>query len=95
MMVGYGLDDWGFESQQQLGIFLFTTVSRLALGSTQSSVQWVPGALSLGVKRLGHEADQPPPSSAEVKNAWRYTSIPPIRPHGMVLSSSTGPTLPL
>jgi hypothetical protein len=32
-------------------------------------VQWVPGALSLGVKRPGREADYSPPSSAEVKNA--------------------------
>jgi hypothetical protein len=28
-------------------------------------------ALSLVVKRLGHEADCSPPSSAEVKNAWK------------------------
>jgi hypothetical protein len=26
------------------------------------------------VKRPGHEADHAPPSSAEVKNAWSYTS---------------------
>jgi hypothetical protein len=39
-------------------------------------IQWVPGALSLGggVKRLGREADHSPPSSAEVKNEWNYTS---------------------
>jgi hypothetical protein len=41
---------------------------------TQPPIQWVPGALSLGVKRLGREADHSPPSSAEVKNAWSYTS---------------------
>jgi hypothetical protein len=29
------------------------------------------------VKRPGREADHSPPSSAEVKNAWYYTSIPP------------------
>jgi hypothetical protein len=29
--------------------------------------QWVPGALSLGVKRLGREADHSPPSSAKAK----------------------------
>jgi hypothetical protein len=29
-----------------------------------------------GVKRPGREADHSPPSSAEVKNAWSYTSIP-------------------
>jgi hypothetical protein len=42
-------------------------------------------AHSLGVKRLGREADQSPPSSAEVKNAWSYTSTPSIRLHGVVL----------
>jgi hypothetical protein len=38
-----------------------------------------------GVKRPGHEADHSPPSSAEVKNAWSYTSAPPIRLHGVVI----------
>jgi hypothetical protein len=59
-----------------LGIFLFTTASRPALGPTQPPIQWVPGALSLGVKRLGREADHSPPSSAEVKNAWSCTPTP-------------------
>jgi hypothetical protein len=49
-------------------------------------MQWVTGALSLEVKRLGHEADYSPPSSAEVKNAWSYNSTPPIRLHGVVFS---------
>jgi hypothetical protein len=26
--------------------------------------------------QLGHEADHSPPSSAQVKNAWSYTSTP-------------------
>jgi hypothetical protein len=65
--LGYGLDDRGFESQQRLGIFLFTTASRLALGPTQPPIQWVPGCLSLGVKRPGREADHSPISSADVK----------------------------
>jgi len=30
--------------------FLFTASSRLGLGSTQPPIQWVPGALTLGVK---------------------------------------------
>jgi hypothetical protein len=34
------------------------------------------GAFSLGVKQPGREADNSPPSSAEVKNAWKYTSTP-------------------
>jgi hypothetical protein len=38
IVLGYRLDDLGFESQQGLGIFLFTTV-----GPTYPPVQWVPG----------------------------------------------------
>jgi hypothetical protein len=52
-------------------------VSRLALGSTQPPIQWVPGVLSLGVKWQGCEADHLLPSSAEVKNVCRYNSTPP------------------
>jgi len=48
-------------------LFLLTTASRTALGPTQPPIQWVQGAFSLGVKRSGHEADNSPPSSAEVK----------------------------
>jgi hypothetical protein len=64
----YGLDDGGFDSWQGLGIFLFTAASRPALGTTQSPIQWVPGALSQGVKRPGREANYSPQSNAEVKN---------------------------
>jgi hypothetical protein len=85
--MGYGLDDrvLGFDSRRGLGIFLFTTASRTALRSTQPPIQWVLGALSLEIKWPGREADHSPPSSAEVKNAWSYTSTP-IRLHGVVLS---------
>jgi hypothetical protein len=54
-------------SRQGLGIFLFATASRPAVGLIQPPMQWVPGALSLGVKRPGCEADHSPPSNAEVK----------------------------
>jgi hypothetical protein len=60
--------------------------SRTALGPTQPPFQWVPEFLSLGVKRPGREADHLPPSTAEVKSVWSYTSTPPIRLHGVVLS---------
>jgi hypothetical protein len=63
----------------------FTTVSRPALGTALPTIQWVPGALSLGVKWEGREADLSPAYSAEFKNAWSYTSTPPIRHHGVVL----------
>jgi hypothetical protein len=35
---------------------------------------------------IGREADHSPPSSAKFETAWSYTSIPPIRLHGVVLS---------
>jgi hypothetical protein len=56
--------------------FLLTTMSRPVLGHIQPPIQWVPGAISLGVKWLGHKADHSPPSSAGVKNMWSYTSTP-------------------
>jgi len=37
----------------------------------------LPGAVPLGVKKLGHEADNTVSSSAEDKNAWSYASTPP------------------
>jgi hypothetical protein len=88
LTLGYGLDDRGSRVRfpAGLGIFLFITVSRTALGPTQPPIQCVSGALSLGVKRPGREADHSPPSSADVKNAWSYTSTHPIRLHGVVLS---------
>jgi hypothetical protein len=58
----------------------------VALGPSQPPIQWVLGALSLGVKWPGREADHSSPSSAEVKIAWSYTSTPPVRLHGVVLS---------
>jgi len=42
----------------------------------QPPIQWVIGALPPGIKQLVHEANHSSPSSAEVKNAWSYTSSP-------------------
>jgi hypothetical protein len=47
--------------------FTFCLFTRCPLGLTQPLIQWVPGALSLGVKRPECEADSLPPYSAEVK----------------------------
>jgi hypothetical protein len=79
MVTGYGLDDRGGRSWSpgRIKNFLFSKSSRPALRSTQHSIQWVQGALSLAVKRPGREADHSPPASAEVKKLWIYTSTPP------------------
>jgi hypothetical protein len=84
--MGWTIGVLGFDSRQGLGIFFITTAYRPALGPTQPPIQRVPGALPVGIKRPGREAYHSPPSSAEVKNAWSYTSILPIRLHGEVLS---------
>jgi hypothetical protein len=56
--------------------FFFTTASRPALQPTQRPIKTVPVAFPPGIKRPGREANHSPPSSAEVKNAWNYTSTP-------------------
>jgi hypothetical protein len=50
---------------------------------TQPPVQWVPG-----VKWLGRGADHLPPSSAEVKKEYSYTSTP-LRAFGSVRGTFT------
>jgi hypothetical protein len=80
--------DWtaGVEFPAGAEIFIFATlVFILALGPTQAHMQLVPGVLTLGVKRPGREADHSPPSSADVKNSWSYTSTPQMRLHGVVI----------
>jgi hypothetical protein len=84
--------DWtigmlGFDSRRGLGIFLFTTASRKALGPIQLPIQWIPGALSLGIKRSGREAGHSPPSSAEVKECVELYLHSPNTPswHGAQL----------
>jgi hypothetical protein len=74
----YGLDDQGsvVRFPVELEIFLFTTVSRTVLGPTQPPIQRLTAALSLGAKRPRREPDHSPPTSAEVKNDWSYTSTP-------------------
>jgi hypothetical protein len=64
---GYGLGGWGSIPGRGRK-FVSIPVSRPALGPTQSSTQWVKGAVFPGVKRPGREADNWPPTSAEVKN---------------------------
>jgi hypothetical protein len=78
-----------------VGIFLFDTVSRQGLGPTQPPIQWLPGALFLGVKWPEFETDHLPPPSAEVKECVE------LYLHSLNTSSwrgaylSTGTVLPL
>jgi hypothetical protein len=43
-------------------------------------------ALSPGVKRPGREADHSPKPCAKVKNAWSFTSTPPLHLRGVVVN---------
>jgi len=61
----------------------FSITSRPALGPTQSPIQWVTGALSLGVKQLGHEADHSLPPSVKVKQCIELYLHSPVCFHGI------------
>jgi hypothetical protein len=65
--MGWTIGVLGFDFRWGLGIFLFTTAPRTALGPIQPPIQWVPGSLYLRLKRPGRETDHSPPSSAEIK----------------------------
>jgi hypothetical protein len=43
--------------------------AKIALGSTQPSIQLIPRGCSVGVKRQGREADHSPPSRAECNSS--------------------------
>jgi hypothetical protein len=73
----YGLDDPGIGVRVPVGSRIFSTSSRSALGPAQPQIKWVPGNISLEVKRPGHEAAHSPPASVKVKKTWIYTSTPP------------------
>jgi hypothetical protein len=75
---GYGLGGQEVGVPVPAGSRVFSVASRPALGPTQPTIQWVLGALSQGVNRQGgREAEHSPPTSAEVKKIWLYTSTPP------------------
>jgi hypothetical protein len=78
-----------------MALILFAAASRRALGPTQPHIQWVSGALTLGIKRPGREADHSPPSSSEIKIVWSYTSTPPkVFMAWCLVKHSDGFTLP-
>jgi len=84
---GCGLDDRGSRVRFPAGLGIFSS-------SLRPDRLWNPpsllsngyqGALSLGVKRQGHEADHSPPSSAEVHLCVALYLHPPIRLHAVML----------
>jgi hypothetical protein len=50
--------------------------SKQVPGLTQPAIQWAAGGSFLGDKRQGRKADHSPPTSAEVKETWIYTTSP-------------------
>jgi hypothetical protein len=76
---GYRLDDRGVGVRGPVGSRFFFSPRRpdRFWGPTQPPIQWVPSALSLGVKRQGREADHSSPTSPKIKKMWIYTSTPP------------------
>jgi hypothetical protein len=73
---GYGMDDRGVGVRVPVGIRIFSFPRRpdQLWGSPN---QWIPGTLSPGLKLSGRGADHSPPTDAEVKKMWLYTSTPP------------------
>jgi hypothetical protein len=60
----------GFDSRQ-CKLFLFSTASRLNL----RSMQWIPGALSAGLKWQERESDHSPQISGEIKSGEAIPSL--------------------
>jgi hypothetical protein len=58
-----------FDLWQGQEIFLFSKISRLALGPTQLPIQYIPVRPSLEVMWLKHYADDSSPPSTNVKDA--------------------------
>jgi hypothetical protein len=70
--MGWTTNILGFDCWQEHEIF-----RRLALGPIQPTVQWLLTVPSLEIKRKERKNNWQLPSSAEVKNAWSYTSARP------------------
>jgi hypothetical protein len=89
LRLGYGLDDQGSGVRFPAGAGNISFQHRVQKGSGAYAVSYPLGTGKHfpAVKRPGREADHSPPSSAEVKSAWSYTSTPPLCLHGGVVLS--------
>jgi hypothetical protein len=76
---GYGLDDQdgGSSSPGRAKKILLLHIVQTGSGVHPVSYKMGTGSSFPGVKRQGREADHSPPTSAEVKKMWIYTSTPP------------------
>jgi hypothetical protein len=81
--LGYGLDCRGCRVRFPAEVGNFSLHHRVQNGSGAHPASYPMG--TMGSFSGGREAEYLPPSSAEVKNAWSYTSTP-LRLHGVVLS---------
>jgi hypothetical protein len=67
IVTGYELDD-----RVGAGTLLFAAMFNPSMGPKKPSIQWAPGALSLGVKLPEPEADHFPLYSGKFKNAYVF-----------------------
>jgi hypothetical protein len=67
---------FGFDFLQKEETFLYSAASRPDMGPFQRPIQWVSGALSLGVIWLERKSNHSLPSSAEVKNGGAIHTLP-------------------
>jgi hypothetical protein len=79
LKISISTDDQGSRVRFPAGAANFSLHHRVQNGSGAHPASYPMGTgdLSLGVKWPVCEADHSPPSSAEVKNAWSYTSTLP------------------
>jgi hypothetical protein len=86
MALGYGFDDRGSRVRFPAGAGNSSLYHRVQIGcgAHPASYPMGTGDYFPGLKLKGREADHSPPSSAEAKNAWSYSSTL-IRLHGLVL----------
>jgi hypothetical protein len=64
----------GFDCRKGLGFFSPDHRDKTGSGALPAPYPVGTRGFSLGVKWPGREADHSPPSDAEIKNAWSYTS---------------------
>jgi hypothetical protein len=86
--LGYGLDDRSSRVRFPAGAGNFSLHHRVQNGSGAHPASYPMGNTGSfpEAKRLGHDADHLPPSSAEVKECVELYFHSPIRLHGVVLS---------